>query len=105
MTELCLIDKNSTAFALFRYMVITPPSQHTHALSWISKHLPEDGSVLVHDITGRYAALAVLGPMSERLLSELTLTPLDLDQFPLGHVKVSFPPDLLFMPVSNPFAL
>ena len=44
------------------FMIISPVTQQTRNMKWLSEHFPEDGSVLMSDITSLYAAINVVGP-------------------------------------------
>lgn len=41
-------------------------------MKWLKSHVPEDGSVLLSDVTSLYSALNVIGPKAKYLLSELS---------------------------------
>jgi pyruvate dehydrogenase phosphatase regulatory subunit len=73
----------------FRFMIISPVTQQTRNMKWLSEHFPEDGSVLMSDITSLYAAINVVGPKAIDLLSELTDESLSKQDFPQFTCKVS----------------
>jgi pyruvate dehydrogenase phosphatase regulatory subunit len=64
------------------FMIISPVSQQTRNMKWLSEHFPEDGSVLMSDITSLYAALSLVGPKATELLGELTDESLSTKDFP-----------------------
>jgi pyruvate dehydrogenase phosphatase regulatory subunit len=70
-------------------MVISPVTQQTRNMKWLSEHFPEGGSVLMSDITSLYAAINVVGPKAIDLLSELTDESLSKQDFPQFTCKVS----------------
>ena len=63
-------------------MVISPVTQQTRNMKWISDHLPEDGNVQMSDVTSLYAAISIVGPKAVELLSELTDESLSTHDFP-----------------------
>ena len=70
-------------------MIISPGTQQTRNMKWLSERFPEDGSVLMSDITSLYAAINVVGPKSIELLSELTDESLSKTDFPPFTCKVN----------------
>ncbi|KAK7789876.1 hypothetical protein R5R35_008830 [Gryllus longicercus] len=69
------------------YMMIAPTIQQNRCKSWIQRHLPSDGSVVMTDITSMYTAICVMGPFTKQLLSELTDTDLSPSSFPFFTFK------------------
>lgn len=69
------------------YMMIAPTIQQTRCKTWISRHLPRDGSVNLTDVTSLYTAISILGPFTRLLLSELTDTDLSAKNFPFFTFK------------------
>lgn len=63
-------------------MIISPVTQQTRNMKWLKEHFPEDGSVLMSDITSLYAAINLVGPKAIELLSELTDEDLSTQNFP-----------------------
>ena len=43
-----------------------------HDIGWIRRHLPDDGSVEVADVTSAYACLGLWGPRARDILQPLT---------------------------------
>ncbi len=72
------------------FMIISPVTQQTRNMKWLSEHFPEDGSVLMSDITSLYAAINLVGPKAIELLSELTDEDLSTNNFPRFTCKVIF---------------
>ena len=54
------------------YYVISAAGTESHDLAWIERHLPEDGSVRLDNVTGRYGVLTIAGPRSRDLLQALS---------------------------------
>ncbi len=60
-----------------RFRIVTGTAFGRHDLAWIRQHAPDDGSVMVEDVTSKYACLGLWGPASRELLAPLTTDPLD----------------------------
>ncbi|XP_033102420.1 pyruvate dehydrogenase phosphatase regulatory subunit, mitochondrial-like isoform X2 [Anneissia japonica] len=63
------------------YFIISPTPQETRAFHWISKHLPDNGSVHLHNVTNQYSGINVIGPKARELLQTLTLESLNTTDF------------------------
>ncbi|MCW3067671.1 MAG: FAD-dependent oxidoreductase [Solirubrobacterales bacterium] len=59
------------------FSIVTGTAFGNHDLSWIRRHLPDDGSVRATDVTARWACFALWGPRSRDILATLTDDPLD----------------------------
>ena len=64
-----------------RFRIVTGTAFGLHDLSWIREHAPEDGSVVVEDVTSRYACLGIWGPRARDILQPLTTADLSNDAF------------------------
>ena len=58
-----------------------------HDLAWLRAHVPLDGSVLVEDVTSRYACFALWGPSSRAILQPLSETDLSSEAFPYMRAR------------------
>ena len=67
-------DLTVTRLAEDRFRLITGTAFGNHDLAWLRAHLPRDGSVLVEDVTSRYACFALWGPNARTILQPLTDT-------------------------------
>ena len=74
-------DFTVTRLADDRFRVITGTAFGQHDLSWIRDHAPEDGSVLVEDVTSAYACIGLWGPAARDILQPLTPTPIGNEAF------------------------
>ncbi len=45
-----------------RFLIITGTAFGVHDMSWIRLHMPEDGSVIMQDVTSQYACIGLWGP-------------------------------------------
>ena len=68
--------------------MIGPTAQQIRSFAWLKRHLPKDGSVQLNDVTSMYTSINVIGPKARQLLTELTDTPLDKNNFPSMTYKV-----------------
>jgi 4-methylaminobutanoate oxidase (formaldehyde-forming) len=64
-----------------RFRIVTGTAFGQHDLAWIRQHAPEDGSVVVEDVTSRYACLGIWGPRSRDILQPLTTVDLSNEAF------------------------
>ncbi|MEO5574686.1 MAG: FAD-dependent oxidoreductase [Gaiellaceae bacterium] len=60
-----------------RFRIVTGTAFGRHDLAWIRQHAPEDGSVIVDDVTSKYACIGIWGPASREILARLTTDPLE----------------------------
>jgi dimethylglycine dehydrogenase len=78
LTQMCTpkggieCDLTVTKIGDDRYYVISAAGTECHDLAWIERHLPEDGSVRLENVTTRYGVLTIAGPRSRDLLQALT---------------------------------
>ncbi len=64
-----------------RFRIVTGTAFGLHDLSWIREHAPEDGSVVVEDVTSRYACLGIWGPLARDILQPLSTADLSNEAF------------------------
>jgi dimethylglycine dehydrogenase len=80
LTQMCTpkggieCDLTVTRLADGRYYIVSAAGTESHDFAWIERHLPEDGSVRLANVTGRYGVLTIAGPRSRELLQALTDT-------------------------------
>ena len=87
-------DFTVTRLAENRFRIVTGTAFGQHDAAWIRSHAPDDGSVLVEDVTSRFACLGLWGPAARDLLQPLTDADLGNEAFPymrarqlsVGHV-------------------
>lgn len=65
-----------------RFYVLTAATARLHDFDWMTRRLPDDGSVVVEDVSMDYGVLSVAGPRSRDLLSKLTDSDLGNGAFP-----------------------
>jgi 4-methylaminobutanoate oxidase (formaldehyde-forming) len=64
-----------------RFRIVTGTAFGLHDLSWIREHAPEDGSVVVENVTSLYACLGIWGPRSREILQPLSNADLSNESF------------------------
>jgi glycine cleavage system aminomethyltransferase T/glycine/D-amino acid oxidase-like deaminating enzyme len=70
-----------------RFSIVTGTAFGNHDREWIRRHLPDDGSVQVHDVTSAWACLGIWGPRARDLLAPLVPQSLENDDFPYMSVR------------------
>ena len=69
------------------YQVVSSWSIHTHVLTWLKRHIPEDAHVTVTDMTSAYSLLNIQGPKSRELLSRVTSADMSNESFPYLSIQ------------------
>ena len=75
-------DFTVTRWGEDRFLIVTGTAFGNHDLGWIRQHAPEDGSVLLRDITAARACLGLWGPLAREILAPLTRDDLSDAAFP-----------------------
>lgn len=71
-----------------QFMIVTGSAQSTRDMDWIKRHIPLHASnVQIFDITNTYSVLALMGPHSRHILSQLTHIDLSNSKFPFGSIQ------------------
>jgi 4-methylaminobutanoate oxidase (formaldehyde-forming) len=70
-----------------RFSIVTGTAFGNHDREWIRRHLPEDGSVHVQDVTSAWACFGIWGPRSRDVLTGLTPQSLAGEDFPYMSVR------------------
>jgi 4-methylaminobutanoate oxidase (formaldehyde-forming) len=74
-------DLTVTRLGPDRFRMVTGTAFGNHDLAWVRAHLPDDGSVMVEDVTSRFACLALWGPRAREILQPLTESDLSNEAF------------------------
>ncbi|MCA1735947.1 MAG: FAD-dependent oxidoreductase [Actinobacteria bacterium] len=69
------------------FRVITGAFDGPRDKHWFSRHLPEDGSVQMTDLTSAMVTIGVWGPKARDLVQSLTDYDLSNSSFPYGHTR------------------
>ena len=64
------------------FFIVTGTAFGNHDLGWMRKHQPDDGSVVIDDVTAEQACLGIWGPRARDILRRLTDDDLSNDAFP-----------------------
>jgi len=65
-----------------RFLIITGTAFGVHDMSWIRLHMPEDGSVVMQDVTSQYACIGLWGPKARTILQKVTKANVSNEAFP-----------------------
>ena len=80
-------DFTVTRLAQDRFRIVTGTAFGQHDSAWIRAHAPEDGSVVVEDVTSRLACLGLWGPAAREILQPLADADLGNDAFPYMRAR------------------
>ncbi len=80
-------DFTVTRLAENRFRIVTGTAFGQHDAAWIRSHAPDDGSVLVEDVTSRFACLGLWGPAAREHLQPLTEADLGNKAFPYMRAR------------------
>src|SRR4051812_16185054 len=78
-------DFTVTRLAERRFRIVTGTAFGNHDIGWIRRHLPDDGSVDVADVTSAYACLGLWGPRARDILQPLTTADISNAGLPYMH--------------------
>lgn len=81
--------------------MISPSSQQTRILEWMTKNLPTHNTIKLSDQTSGYTVLNIVGPKAISLISELTNSDVNLKQFRYKQINVGFASDILVLSFSH----
>lgn len=70
-----------------RFRIVTGTAFGNHDLSWIRRHLPDDGAVVVRDVTSAYACLGLWGPQARDILASVCPDDLSNEGFPYMRAR------------------
>ena len=74
-------DFTVTRLAEDRFFIVTGTAFGSHDLAWMRKHQPDDGSVIIEDVTSARACLGLWGPRARDILQPLADTDLSSEVF------------------------
>ncbi|MDR7520367.1 MAG: FAD-dependent oxidoreductase [Armatimonadota bacterium] len=64
-------DLTVTRLGPEQFMVITGSAFGVHDLDWIRRHLPDDGSVAIRDVTAERCCIGLWGPKARQILQQV----------------------------------
>ena len=75
-------DFTVTRLRTDQFFIVTGTAFGNHDLGWMRKHQPDDGSVVIDDVTAEHACLGIWGPRARDIVQPLTNADLSNDVFP-----------------------
>jgi 4-methylaminobutanoate oxidase (formaldehyde-forming) len=81
-------DLTVTREAEDSYLIVTSCATQQRDFLWLSRGIPDDARAVAVDVSAAYAVLALMGPRSRELLSELSDANLSTAAFPFGTSRV-----------------
>jgi dimethylglycine dehydrogenase len=81
------LDVTITRLESDRFYVVSAAATETRDLDWIERHVPNDGSVVVQNITGAWGVLMLAGPRAREILGSLTDADLSSAAFPFMSAR------------------
>ena len=69
------------------FQIVTGTAFGNHDREWIRKHLPDDGSVRVRDVTAAWSCFGIWGPRARDVLAQLTPADLSNEKFAYMNVR------------------
>jgi dimethylglycine dehydrogenase len=93
LTQMCTpkggieADLTVTRLTEQRFYLVSAAATETHDLAWIERHLPDDGSVELQNVTARLGVLTLAGPNSRALLQATTRADVSREAFPFFRAR------------------
>ena len=75
-------DLTITRLSETKFMVLTGAGGGPQDVAWLRQHAPTDGSVTIEDVTSRYAAVGLWGPLAREVLARVTPDDVSNEAFP-----------------------
>lgn len=75
-------DLTITRLSETKFMVLTGAGGGPQDVAWLRQHAPADGSVMIEDVTSRYAAVGLWGPLAREVLARVTPDDVSNEAFP-----------------------
>jgi 4-methylaminobutanoate oxidase (formaldehyde-forming) len=69
------------------FYVVTGSSFGVHDCNWINTHLPEDGSVILSEVTSSRAVINLCGPLARKVLEKVAEEDVSNSAFPFGQSR------------------
>jgi glycine cleavage system T protein len=77
-----MCDLTITRLAADRFWVVTGGAVGRHDISWMRRHLPDDGAVVLNDLSSALCCIGVWGPLARELVGARTDDDLGNDALP-----------------------
>jgi len=75
-------DFTVTRLEAERFLIITGTAFGQHDLSWLRLNMPEDGSVVIEDVSSSFACIGMWGPKARTILGQVSKADISNDAFP-----------------------
>ena len=75
-------DLTVSRLAEDRFYIVSAAATELHDYAWIERHLPDDGSVHLENVTAGHGVLTLAGPRSRELLERVTQDDVSRDELP-----------------------
>ncbi|HKV43230.1 MAG TPA: FAD-dependent oxidoreductase [bacterium] len=75
-------DLTVTRLGPERFAIVTGSAFGVHDIGWIRRHLPDDGTVALRDITDEFACIGLWGPQAREIIGAVTEDDVDAVGFP-----------------------
>ncbi len=69
------------------FRMISGTALHSHDMAWLRDHLPDDGSVVLKDVTAALTCFGIWGPDARNMLSKLTPQDLSTEAMPFLSMR------------------
>lgn len=84
------------------FFIVSPSSLQTKTFEWMSNYLPSSSvhsksSIKLTDLTSMFTVINVVGPKSQKLLSELSNSDINLTPFMYKKVNIGYASDVMVM--------
>jgi glycine cleavage system T protein len=80
-------DVTVTRLGEDHYYVVSAAAAEDHDHSWIARHLPDDGSVALNNVSAAVGVLTIAGPSSRALMERLTRADVSAEAFPFFRAR------------------
>lgn len=80
-------DLTVTRLAEDTYFIVTAGATEIRDFDWLNRHIPENSSAVLTNVSSAYAMFGVMGPKSRDLLSTLTDADLSNEAFPFATAQ------------------
>jgi glycine cleavage system aminomethyltransferase T/glycine/D-amino acid oxidase-like deaminating enzyme len=80
-------DFTVTRLAEDQFLIITGTAFGQHDSSWLRLNMPQDGTVILEDVTSKYACIGLWGPEARNILAGVTAEDISNEGFPYMTAK------------------
>lgn len=80
-------DVTVTRLGEDHFYVVSAAAAEDHDLSWVARHLPDDGSVSLSNVSSAVGVLTIAGPSSRALVERITTADVSAEAFPFFRAR------------------